>query len=614
MFNRLWNSIFRCVIVLLGLWLGWDLLAHLVAEILWFDELNYLPVLLKRLQTQGSLWVIVCTASAGFLLGNLHLAKRLKSSVVSPGGLDGVGAGQVHSRRRTQPPVAVPSATPSGRTTQRRVGREAIPHSRGVAGSAVALPLRSLLPIVIVLVTLIGVMLLHYGKIALTLLREELSPLTVTPPLPPPFNASSVQALLFQPWGVQLVQIGVLVVVGIVLIARPLFWLRAIACILSCVWSLTLSAHWSRILQFVQPTAFGFQEPLFGKDISFYVFRLPVWQLLDFWLGGLLLFGLVAAVLIYLVSGGSLSQGKFLGFSQSQIRHLYALGAAVAATTAFHHWLHRYELLYLTTGIVYGAGYTDITIHLPTAIGLSVLAGAIALLLLGRTIFWSKSSRTPLRELSLYLMLVVVINIALPQAVQRLIVQPNELARERPYIQRNIAFTRQAFGLDTIDVQTFDPQGELDLADLQANAQTIRNIRLWDTRPLLETNRQLQQIRLYYTFPDADIDRYTLKQEGEVEEQQVIIAARELDYSAVPQQAKTWVNQHLVYTHGYGFTLSPVNKVGPGGFLTTLLRISARVPVAMTTAPCKPPVKAFAPVFRLGCPGFTTVNSPIPMS
>jgi hypothetical protein len=156
----------------------------------------------------------------------------------------------------------------------------------------------------------------------------------------------------------------------------------------------------------------------------------------------------------------------------------------------------------------------------------------------------------------------------LPYLVQQTIVQPNELEREEPYLIRNIAYTRQAFDLDAIRVETFRPRNDLTFADLQTNEDTIRNIRLWDARPLLQTNRQLQQFRPYYRFPDADIDRYLLaplKPGQEGEKQQALIAMRELDYSNVPKEAQTWLNEHLVYTHGYGFTLSPVNKVAPGG-------------------------------------------------
>jgi uncharacterized membrane protein (UPF0182 family) len=167
--------------------------------------------------------------------------------------------------------------------------------------------------------------------------------------------------------------------------------------------------------------------------------------------------------------------------------------------------------------------------------------------------------------LGLYIAVAGVFSAILPSVVQRLIVQPNELTRERPYFERTIALTREAFNLNAIEARTFDPRGQLTAADLQENDLTIRNIRLWDTRPLLQSNRQLQQIRPYYKFPDADIDRYTLKQENRTEKQQTIIAARELDYGDVPAQAQTWVNKHLIYTHGYGFTLSPVNVVAPGG-------------------------------------------------
>ena len=308
-----------------------------------------------------------------------------------------------------------------------------------------------------------------------------------------------------------------------------------------------------------------------------------------------------------------------------------------------HYWLRRYELLYSTRGATYGAGYTDTTVLLPAFTVLSLLAGAIAIVLgwqavgaegrekaegrrqraEGRGQRAESRRQSSLRRLlpsflagdstlillGAYCAIVFVSTVLLPNAVQRLIVQPNELALEQPYIRRSIALTQSAFALDKIEVKTFNPQANLTIEALAANQQTTRNIRLWDTRPLLETNRQLQQIRPYYRFFDADIDRYTFKSEGRgekgqkaegrrqeaevrvddgstsepevndsrssqeretsakpaLDEQQVLIAARELDYAAVPKDAQTWVNEHLVYTHGYGFTLSPVNEVADGG-------------------------------------------------
>lgn len=565
----------RLGVLLLGLWLIWDLLSHLVAEILWFHEVGYLPAFLTRLQTQLVLWVVVCGTSAGFSLSNLFLANRLKYPKdipelipKAPSAVRRQGVGVMNSKLRV---------VDEARVRPIRAGTGAPSRQTAPEFSAV-LTLRALLPVVLLLSLLVGVMLLHYGKIALSLWHPDWSLPNITPPIPLSFGWTALgQLLRLQSWGELSWQLGVLVAIVVALVVNPQFWLMAIAAVLSLLWSLILSGQWSRILQYFHATAFNTVEPVFRHDVSFYIFSWPVWQLfVEFWLGGLFLFSLVAVTLIYLVSGDSLSQGQFPGFSQSQLRHLYGLGTGVAVIVAAHYWLHRYRLLYSTYGLVYGAGYTDITTQLPIDISLLLLAGAIALFLLSQTIFGfrhlKKPARTALLVLGLYLAVVAIADGIVPMAVQRLVVQPNELVRERLYIQRSIALTRQAFALKNIEVETFDPKGQLTYADIQANDLTIRNIRLWDKRPLLQTNRQLQQIRLYYKFPDADIDRYTLKQDIGTEKQQVIIAARELDYNAVPQQAKTWINQHLIYTHGYGFTLSPVNTVGPGGLPDYLVK------------------------------------------
>lgn len=524
------KQILRFLVLLLGLWLIWDWLSHLVAEVFWFQELGYLAVFLKRLETKMVLWVVVWTISAGFLGGNLLLASRLKYQ---------------------ESAVKIEASFPQ---LPEKSGSKLI-----LRKSRSELALASLLPLTLALSLLMGLMLLHYGKIFATMWHSE-SVMLIIPSL---WNWTFLEQLLSQQAG--LWQLGMLGGVVVLLIVNPQFWLNAIAFLLSLFFGFVISGNWGRILQYINPTAFNTVEPVFRHDLSFYVFSFPFWQLLEFWLSSLFLFALVAVSLSYLLSGNSISDGKFPGFSQNQLRHLYGLGSLVAATTALHYWLHRYQLLYLTNGIIYGAGYTDINIQLPVDISLSILALATALFLWWQLFFYSQKLWLPLRGLVLYFALIIIADFVLPTAIQRLVVQPNELVRERPYLQRSIAFTRAAFDLNNIEVQTFDPQGQLEQADIQANDLTIRNIRLWDTRPLLETNRQLQQIRLYYKFLDADIDRYTIKTELGKQDQQVIIAARELDYTAVPQEAQTWINQHLVYTHGYGFTLSPVNTVAPGG-------------------------------------------------
>ena len=514
MLKRFWNRIFRLVVLLLGLWLCFDIASHLAAEFLWFQELGYLPAFLLRLKTQLGLWAIAFFASAGFLLGNLALANLLKYPVVF----------------------------------DKQV--------RGEEGFG----LRWLLPVLLVLSVLVGLILFYYTQDAL---RFWL-PFTKLP---------SVSPLLLRWFEIvpqlpsQILQLGMLLGLSIAILINPQFWLNAIALALSLIFGFVLSEHWEQVLQYFHHSIFKSTEPLFQRDISFYVFSLPVWELWEFWLVGLFLYGLVAVSLIYLHSGDSLNQGRFLGFSPPQLRHLHGLGRCLCSAITLRYWLRRYELLYSTRGVAYGASYTDVTVQLPVYTGLSLLAVAIAIILL-----WRKnrvlSRQLLIYGLGLYLIGAVIASWFLPIVIQRLVVEPNELARERPYIQRSIAFTRQAFDLDDIEVETFDPQGNLTVDSLQENDLTIRNIRLWDTRPLLETNRQLQQIRPYYKFPSADIDRYTLKRildSETTEKRQTILAARELDYSGVPKEAKTWVNEHLVYTHGYGFTLSPVNTVGPGG-------------------------------------------------
>ena len=530
MLARFQNHLIRFIALLLGLWFSFDLASRLVAEVLWFQEVGYLRSFEVRLLMQGVLWAIAVGISASFLLGNLAIARRLKYPK----------------------PQVIPETASEG------------------------IGLVWLLPLALGLSLLLGILLTHYGQIAATYWHPNFSLPSVSPVVPTRFKPEVIWQIGSQ-WR-SLWQLGLIGVLAIALILYPQPLLAAIAVAMSVGFGLVLSGHWGKILQYFHITAFNYSDPLFDQDVSFYVFVLPIWQLLEFWLIGLFLYGLVAVCLLYLLSGDSLSQGRFPGFTPAQQHHLSGLAGCLMLAVAFSFWLSRYELLYSSRGVAYGASYTDVHVQLPVNTGLSCLAVAIAIFLFWKAIFGTQAKHPYPRHLiyglGCYLVGVAIAGVLLPNAVQRLVVQPNELVRERPYIERSIALTRKAFDLDNVEVETFDPQGQLTYADIQRNDLTIRNIRLWDTRPLLETNRQLQQIRLYYKFPDADIDRYTLKRDpasrtppisATAEKQQVILAARELDYSAVPQQAQTWINKHLIYTHGYGFTLSPVNTVAPGG-------------------------------------------------
>ncbi|MEH2282285.1 MAG: UPF0182 family protein [Nostoc sp.] len=576
-----WKWGFRLLIVFLGLWLLLDLGSRLGAEIFWFREVGYLQVFLLRLLTRGVLWVVVAGITAAYLLLNLALAQRF---LKHPQSL------KIDNAQQSSEFTNFLSPNYPRRNETRILAPQPFQTLR----------LRWLLPLTLVLSLLIGLMLAHYGQIALFYWHSPVNQAIL--PIPALFRPETIWQLLRQIFS-QVWYLGLIVGIAIAILIYPQFLLTTIAILFSPIFAFILFRHWPKVLQYFHPTLFNSTEPLFGRDISFYVFSLPVWELLELWLMGLCLYGFVAVTLTYLLSGDSLSQGIFPGFSPHQQRHLSGMGGLLMLVVALSYWQSRYELVYSSRGVSYGASYTDVTAQLPAYTVLCILAVAIAFYLLWRSFFWKpKSQSRPLLfyGLGVYLVLVAAANIVLPTVVQYLIVQPNELQREQPYIQRTIALTRQAFDLEAIDARTFNPQGTLTEADIQKNALTIRNIRLWDERPLLETNRQLQQIRPYYRFPDADIDRYTLKtaetsrrpsappepkqKPVESEGRQVLIAARELDYSAVPQEAQTWVNRHLIYTHGFGFTVSPVNTVGPGGLPEYFVKDISGNSSALTTS------------------------------
>jgi uncharacterized membrane protein (UPF0182 family) len=520
---------------ILGLVLTSEILARLGAEILWFQEMGYLPMYLLRLTWQIGLGSGVFAIALIYLFRNLQIAETLKYA-------------DLHKQ-----PVIKSKYIPT------------------------SLRLRWLLPLVFILSLLICLLTIHYGQVAIAQWR---------PSVIQPSNAPIAQ-LLFRPdligqlvIGISKERLSAVVMIGsaIAMLVYPKFLLNAIAVLISAFTAWVISRQWMRIIPYFQSTSFERTEPVFNQDISFYIFNLPTLEVVEFGLVGICLYGFVAVLLTYLLSGNSLSEGKFIGISHAQQRHLYGLGGAVMLVIGFSYWLHRYELLYSPRGVSYGASYTD-NVQLPVYTGLSILAFAITIYLILR---WIRFHRHPVSRkpvvfaLVLYLVMAIALGEGLPIAVQSLIVQPNELAREQPYIQRTIALTREAFGLESVHPQVFNPQGKLTEKSIQKNDLTVKNIRLWDKQPLLATNRQLQQIRLYYSFPDADIDRYTINEENlstsPFSQQQVLIAARELDYTAVPQEAQTWVNQHLIYTHGYGFTLSPVNRVAAGGLPEYLIK------------------------------------------
>ncbi|OKH19815.1 UPF0182 family protein [[Limnothrix rosea] IAM M-220] len=542
--------IYLCSIVA-AIWGMSGLMSAFFAEKFWFDEIGYQSVFIKQVFTRLGLWSLGFIGSLVFIWVNYRVVDRQdwKERPDQSG----------EDRRANVPRQPL--------RWWQKILPQPIPYHTKIPESP-AIGFRWLLLLMLGFGLLIILILFHYGSVVWDTRQLDLSLPLITPALPDPFALRSVRSVVTM-LEQQLWRIGIAVVLFALVLWRRWFVLRAIAVMLSLCFGMVLANNWVRVLQGWYATPFAQVDPLYGKDVGFYVFNLPLWQILDFWFEGLFLYSLVSVTLSYLLSGDSFSQGKFPGFSPAQLRHLNLLTGLLFLAVAGRHWLVRYELLYSKLGVVYGASYTNITVDQHVETTLTLMAVAIAAWCLvqfwrypyRRTVSIRRQQPQVLKGVVLYIS-VMVAGVMLQTASQQLIVQPNELAREEPFLRHSIEYTRNAFGLNAIESKVFNPEGQLTAADIENNPLTIDNIRLWDSRPVLQTNRQLQQIRLYYRFSDADIDRYSLQLQPDVPaaKEQVIMAPRELDYEAVPEQAKTWVNEHLVYTHGYGFTLSPVNK------------------------------------------------------
>jgi len=323
------------------------------------------------------------------------------------------------------------------------------------------------------------------------------------------------------------------------------------------IFSSLMSHKWLVLYQYVNPVAFGATDPFFGREISFYTFTLPFYLLLYRLSFGAVLFTALVIVLIYSVTDPL--KGYGLWRSQQAIRHLSVLAALIFLIKAWGYYLGKFLLFYSEQGAVFGPGYTDVHANLLAVRVLFFVALAVALVaLLG---LFKRSLKYPVAGLGVLVGASLALNAVYPAVLQKIVVEPDELTRERPYIEKSIAFTRMAYGLDNIERKSFPAGRTLTLEDVREHRDSFENIRLWDWKPLKETYSQLQELRLYYQFQDIDIDRYWIN--GVY--RQVMVAARELNQDKLPSQAKTWVNRHLKYTHGYGITMSPVNVVTAEG-------------------------------------------------
>jgi len=353
---------------------------------------------------------------------------------------------------------------------------------------------------------------------------------------------------------------------------------KKLAVVLSVVtaifFGLATAANWQEVLKFISGAPFNVTDPIFGKDIGFYLFTLPVFQMGLGLIKFLVLLSLVGSAIIYFLreslnfSGLPIEAGlaesrraglrllKRLRIERGARIHLGILLAIFLSTIVAGVYLSRFALLTSQGGLVFGATYIDATVR----IFLLWISMTVAVLAVVSATFWAwKGKLTPLiGAVSLY----VVVGFAgavIPSLVQKLVVAPNELVKETPFIKYNIAATRQGFALDKIEEREISGDKPLTASDIANNNLTVKNVRLWDRKPLLSTFSQIQEIRTYYEFAEVDNDRYII--DGEI--RQIMLSPRELASESLPN--KNWINERLTFTHGYGVAAGPVNQVTPEG-------------------------------------------------
>jgi len=326
------------------------------------------------------------------------------------------------------------------------------------------------------------------------------------------------------------------------------------------------SSSWEKILIYLNRTSFGINDPIFNKDIGFYMFGLPFWEFVRNWLSFALTFITVVVAAIYVIKKAVKYEYKKLIIETPVKMHLSLLIGLILVLKSWQYWLNAFKILYSTRGVIFGAGYADT--H-ATLLALRVL---MVLALVCAALFFVTARKENWKLPALGLAVLIGVSILMggiyPEIIQRAVVLPNEGTKERPFILNNIEATRVAYGLDKIKEEEFPVKEEISFEDIEKNDDTIRNIRLWDWRPIKQTLKQIQAIRLYYDFNSVDVDRYYFN--GNY--QQVMVSPRELDKDKIPEQARTWVNEVLTYTHGYGVVVNPVNKISGEGLPELLIK------------------------------------------
>jgi uncharacterized membrane protein (UPF0182 family) len=362
----------------------------------------------------------------------------------------------------------------------------------------------------------------------------------------------------------------------------PAMWVIAIVC--GLVFGFSMKAGWQKFALYYHQTATSTADPIFGKSLGFYLFSLPVYELLSGWLTAMAVIVFLAAVICSLLVIPQQALNKLAPrTSQRSFAAISWTLAPVLMVLALNTYLSRFPYLWNDHQTFSGVTFTEANYLLPAlklvSIGL-IIAAAIAV----ANALTQKRLRLLMVGITIPIGIYVVGAVIVPAYVSSFIVKPNELGREAPYIEHNIVWTRRAFGLDGIEQREFDAENSVEALHLETNRPTLDNLRLWDWKALQDTLRQIQEIRTYYDFPDVDVDRYRFNGQ----ERQMMLAAREMDVEKLPESSRNWINEKLIYTHGYGVTMNTANGFDSEGmpqFVLSNMPIESRASDLKVTRP-----------------------------
>ena len=342
---------------------------------------------------------------------------------------------------------------------------------------------------------------------------------------------------------------------------RPL--VMVLAAVAAFLLASFVSTQWMTLLNWWHQVPFGANDPVLGYDAGFYVFTLPALELLRGFLLGMVVLAVIGSAAMYFVAGQVALTPFGLRVENRARTHLTWLAAAFFLVLALGAWLSRVHEIVMPSGIIQGASYADAHARMPAALALTVAALVAA----GLAVTAALTGRSRLLIVAAGIYAVTMLaGQGYATALQRFAVTPNEQQRETPFMEYNIAATRAAYALDRVEERELPGEATLSRASIEANRETLENVRLWDHQPLLETFGQIQEIRTYYDFVSVDNDRYTINNQS----RQVMLSVREMNPAALPN--RTWVNERLIFTHGHGLTLGPVNQVTSEGLPVLFVR------------------------------------------